>query len=335
MTAMPTIQKVDQRDPRVMAAVDAERRLYDYYDLEYKAHYIDLENLDIRIRALEVGSGPPLFLVPGGPGESFHFVPLMAQLKGWRILTFDRPGAAMSDAVDHREVDLRRFAVETLIAVMDYFELEEAPVVASSMGGLWSLWLALDEPARISKLVQFSCPALILGTSAPLPMRAMAVPFVNKLVFQLSLADRPEKARGVLKMLGCTDEAAGAMPEVFLETMYRMSNLPNHRLAWLSLMETVLRPRGAEPRFQLLPADLSRIKQPVKFIWGDGDVFGSVDVGRRAANKIPNAEIDVVSGSHVPFVDNTAECARLANDYLHRDDKLRTANSLESVRLVG
>ncbi len=181
MTAKPTIQKVNQEDPRVAAAADAERRLYDYYGLEYQAHYIDLENPDLRVRALEVGSGPPLFLVPGGPGESFHFVPLMAQMKGWRILTFDRPGAAMSDAVDHREVDLRHFAVETLTAVMDYFELEEVPVVASSMGGLWSLWLALDEPERISKMVQFGCPALILGTSAPLPMRVMSVPFVNKL----------------------------------------------------------------------------------------------------------------------------------------------------------
>ncbi|MEZ4573292.1 MAG: alpha/beta fold hydrolase, partial [Thermomicrobiales bacterium] len=175
MTSKPTIQNVDRADPRVIAAACAERRLFDHYGLDPQVHDIEHQDPEIRVRTLEVGSGPPLLLVPGGPGEAFHFAPLMAQLQGWRLITFDRPGGAMSDAVDHREVDLRQFAVSILTAVLDYFELDQVPVLASSMGGLWSLWLALDRPERVSSMVQFSCPALVLGTSAPAPMRVMSV----------------------------------------------------------------------------------------------------------------------------------------------------------------
>ena len=48
---------LDQDDPRVIAAQQAERRLYDYYGLEPAHHPVTLPRLGLRVRVTEVGSG--------------------------------------------------------------------------------------------------------------------------------------------------------------------------------------------------------------------------------------------------------------------------------------
>ena len=68
----------------------------------------------------------------------------MGELKGRRLIATNRPGGGLSDAVDHRRIDLRRFAVQVISAVMDAFDLAAVDIVANSMGGLWALWLALE-----------------------------------------------------------------------------------------------------------------------------------------------------------------------------------------------
>jgi hypothetical protein len=59
---------LDQDDPRVIAAQQAERRLYDYYGLEPAHHRVALPRLGLRVGLTEVGSGPPVLVVPGNTG---------------------------------------------------------------------------------------------------------------------------------------------------------------------------------------------------------------------------------------------------------------------------
>ena len=51
---------LDQDDPRVIAAQEAERRLYDYYGLEPAHHPVALPRLGLRVR-LAVRGGHPRF----------------------------------------------------------------------------------------------------------------------------------------------------------------------------------------------------------------------------------------------------------------------------------
>lgn len=271
MIDQPAIERIDHNDARVLAATEAEQRLFEHYGLEQKAHYIEIEEPGIRVRVLEVGSGPSVLMVPGGSGNAFEFIPLMAELKGWRLLAVNRPGGGMSDAVDHRQVDLRRLAVDTLTAVLDAFGLERLPVIGTSIGGLWTFWLALDRPERVSMMVQVGGTAM-LNANPPLPMRLLSVPLVNRLIFHATLPSSPEKARNEFRMLGSSREITQAWPDVLPETSYRMEHLPTFRTAWLSLFEALLTPRGIKRRYQLGPDELSRVAQAVMFIWGDGVV---------------------------------------------------------------
>src|SRR5258708_12323345 len=91
------------------------------------------------------------------------------------MIALDRPGCGLSDGFDYSSVDdIRGHAVTFLGAVLDALGLDRARIVANSMGGLWSLWLALDRPERVSSLALLGCPALAAGTSAPAALRIMS-----------------------------------------------------------------------------------------------------------------------------------------------------------------
>src|SRR5258708_13162986 len=93
------------------------------------------------------------------------------------MIALDRPGCGLSDGFDYSSVDdIRGHAVTFLGAVLDALGLDRARIVANSMGGLWSLWLALDRPERVSSLPLLGCPALAAGTSAPAALRIISPP---------------------------------------------------------------------------------------------------------------------------------------------------------------
>src|SRR5258708_14571481 len=128
-----------------------------------------------KARVIEAGSGTPVLFVHGGGGFAGHWLPLLAHVSGHRMIALDRPGCGLSDGFDYSSVDdIRGHAVTFLGAVLDALGLDRARIVANSMGGLWSLWLALDRPERVSSLALPGCPALAAGTSAPAPLRIIS-----------------------------------------------------------------------------------------------------------------------------------------------------------------
>jgi pimeloyl-ACP methyl ester carboxylesterase len=108
MSDSPTITRVDLEDVRSLNALEAEKRLFAYYELDYKTHFIEISEPDLRVRVFEVGDGPPLMLVPGGSGDVGLGAGLMSALDGWRIIAVNRPGGDLSDGIDHRQIDVQQ-----------------------------------------------------------------------------------------------------------------------------------------------------------------------------------------------------------------------------------
>jgi pimeloyl-ACP methyl ester carboxylesterase len=312
----PAVISIDRDDPRVRDAADAERRLFEFYELETREHEVPIPDLGMKLRVLEAGSGPPVVLVPGGGGELVQMAPLMAELRGWRLVVIDLPGAGMSDAVDHRRVDLRELACATLGAVVEAFDLKAVPFVTNSRGAQWTFWFAMQSPGRVSSMIHTGCPALILGTAAPLPMRLLSVPGLNRALFALGNPRRPDQVRGILEMLGCPREAADRLPDVLFEALCRSFQLPAYRLAWLSFLEAMLTPMGSNPRYSIDEEAVRKIEHPVRLIWGRRDPFGGVDVARRVVESLPQGELLLMDAGHVPFFDDPVECGRLIRECL-------------------
>jgi pimeloyl-ACP methyl ester carboxylesterase len=287
----------------------AERRLFEVYGLEAESRFLELRDPHMRARVIETGEGAPVVLVHGGGGVGTTWAPLMAKMSGARLVVVDRPGFGLSDGFDYRGIDLRRHAVAFLESLLDALGIERAAFVGNSMGGLWSFWLALDRPERVSTLAQLGSTALLMGTMAPLPMRLLSVPGLNRLMLAAKKPS-PEQARRFLVRLG-HDEAVidRQLPEEFFEMVAAYQKLPDYAAAWSTLVERCLTLRGAAPDVRLGEEELRRVQKPTHFIWGDGDVFGAPEIGERAVRVMPEAEIEAVSGGHLPWLDEPECCA--------------------------
>lgn len=190
---------LDQDDPRVIAARQAERRLYDYYGLEPAHHLVALPRLGLRVRVTEVGSGPPVLVVPGNTGDGFPFAPLLPHLPGRRVIVLNRPGGGLSEGMDHTTVGFRDLARYTLSSVLDSLGIDRVPIVAHSMGGHWSQWFAMDRPDRVTALALLGVPGNVLTTRPPLALRLASVRGLNRLVVRATI---PRRTQDALKGLG-------------------------------------------------------------------------------------------------------------------------------------
>lgn len=206
---------------------------------------------------------------------------------------------------------MREVVVGFLAGVADGLGLDRPLYVAQSMGGLWTTWLALDRPERVSAISYVGCPAFMLGTSAPFVLRFGSLPVVSRLVQRL---DRPSPKQ-VDRFTAIAGEDWSDHPEIkalFLE----FERLPGCRRALFELIHAGVRLRGPRPEVELTESQLARIDHPVQMIWGENDTFGPAATGERAQQIISDAELHVVPGGHAPWVDEPERVAALVDTFL-------------------
>lgn len=311
--------KLDHEDSQVRQAREAEQAAYEYYGLDPTEHYIEVDELDIRIRTVEVGDGPPLVLINGGEGKGMMWLPLLPELDGYTCYVMDRPGGGLSDGIDYRSMPLRRLAATSTEPLFDYFDIEKAPVVGNSLGGLWTLRFTIAKPNRVSAIGLLGCPAVYPGTSAPLPMRLGSLSILSGFIVEnLMQADEVEDVRDGWKFLGQPVETRERLPGEFAEAWYRMDVLPTYKQTWVGILQTVLRLRGANPQASFTPEDLRSIEAPVALLWGSEDPFGSVEKGQAGAEYFPDAEFHEVGTGHLPWLDDPEKCGELLQEFFNR-----------------
>ncbi|MFP5335897.1 MAG: alpha/beta hydrolase [Actinomycetes bacterium] len=265
-------------------------------------------------RALVAGTGPDVVLLPGGSMPAAAWAPLMAELDGFRLTALELPGfCGPSDALPLRPETVRTEAVRFVERSLNTLGVERASLVACSMGALWSFWFALEHPERVRSIVTMGCPALLAGTSAPLPMRLMAVPALGRLMLRTA----PPSARQVDRALAGAGVDLSAVPDV-RDLVVELERLPGYPDAWLGLLHAVLRLTGPRPGVVLSETELAAVRQPVLMLWGEGDPFGPVAAGERAARVLPEAQFAVVPGGHAPWLAPGGGAARRAADFLQR-----------------
>lgn len=60
---------------------------------------------------------------------------------------------------------------------------------------------------------------------------------------------------------------------------------------------------------------MARGRCGVRYVWGDHDLFGSVDAAKWAADVTPNAELHLMpGGGHNPWWDDAEASARLVRE---------------------
>lgn len=121
------------------------------------------------------GDGPPLLLVHGLMTSNYSWRYVYGPLgEHFRIYAPDLPGAGRTEKITDRRYDPRALA-EWIGAFQKTTDIHGCPVVGNSLGGYLCMWLALREPASMSRLVNLHSPGVptrrleLLGTASLLP----------------------------------------------------------------------------------------------------------------------------------------------------------------------
>jgi pimeloyl-ACP methyl ester carboxylesterase len=297
-------------DPLVYAAKEAERKLYAHYHLAPAEDYIPIEALTLRVRVQQFGEGPPLLIVPGNTGDGFPFAPLIARLRGRRVILLNRPGGGLSEGFDHASLPFRQLAIVTLQAVLDYFQLAQVPIISHSMGSQWSLWFAMEHPEQVKRLCMLGVPGNVRGCRPPLLLRLAGKPRINERVFDQIAAKSSETSLRNLALMGHSQASISKQPTELAACYYHFQRLPHYKISSLSLLENT-------GKLQISRGELGQLQCPALLLWGENDTFGSVARGRAIANAMPRCDFQLIpQAGHLPWLDDSQICGKYVTQFL-------------------
>lgn len=290
--------------------IDAQQQILDRCSVDAESRFVDVPSIGGRAHVLVCGDGSPVVMINGIGTPGAMWAPLMAELDGFRLFAVDLPAFGLTDAAEGFTENLRRNAVRFLDEVLDRLELESPCFVGNSLGSLSTSWLALDRPNRVSAMMHVGCPAIVLDSSAPLPMRLLSVKLLGRLLTWL----QPPSAKQVEKLSKLVNEYP--LSRELANLLLATEQLPGFRQTFLSTLHALLRLRGNRQEMRLTAEQLARIEQPTLVFWGEDDPFGPPEVGERMMKAMPAAELHVVGGGHAPWLTQAKRIAPIAEAFL-------------------
>ena len=240
------------------------------------------------------GTAPVLLLHGGGLDRASlswrHLFPVLAARR--TVVAPDWPGYGGSTPFGrpYTIADLGRW----LIGLMDRLDIDHADMVGVSMGGGAALWTAVNHPDRVGRLVpvatygvQQTAPYHLLSyLAAHLPLNTLSYAvlrrsrWATRRALQAIFADPKSVAEQLVDEVQdvLTD---GAVGKVF--TQFQRGEIRLRRL------RTVVTP------------DLGKVAQPTLFVHGKADTLVPLRDVRRAAERMPAADLKILEAGHWPM----------------------------------
>jgi pimeloyl-ACP methyl ester carboxylesterase len=293
---------------------DAEATLWSSFGCRPSAeHHVRLAATGTNVRVQEVGEGPPVLFLHGGPNAGSTWAPLVAHLDGLRCLLVDRPGTGLSAPYPITVSNLPRIGARFVTELLDGLGIGRAHVVASSIGGHLALRSAAAHPDRFLRMVQMAAPALVPGDRVPPFLRLMARRNFRRVVNALPLNERA--GRAILRQIGHGASLdAGRIPPAFV-TWYVAVQRHTDTMRNDGEMFGNVFPQWSGSR--LTDDLLARATVPTLFWWGADDTFGGERVARHLVEVMPDAQLTMVpDAGHLPWLDDPAAAAAATTTFL-------------------
>lgn len=292
----------------------AEADLFASVGAEVDESFLELATTGLRVRLLTCGSGPALVLLHGVSLSAAAWAPIFSALSGWRLLAVDLPGHGLSDPVIYRRGRVRQHAGELIDDIFDALELDRAPLVGHSLGGMLGLWHAAAGADRISRLVAIGEPAVALaGVRVRMPLSLLTVPGVGVAVLR---APGPRSVYRRLLAQGLGLAEVSAAPDSLIEALRLSARRPENARTVTSLMHAIDHFRRPRAESVLTGPELAVITTPTMFIWGTHAPYLSAARARPSIDQIPTAVLHEVHGGHGPWLVETDRCAELIQTHL-------------------
>ncbi len=289
--------------------IRTSEKLFANAGIQPQSKFIETDGPVKNVHYYEVGSGKPLILIHGGGGHAAQWYPVIKALSDkFHLYILDRPGCGLTDYFDYNGVDLPSHGSDFLRSFMDAAGIENANLVASSMGGFFSINFAYDFPHRVDKLILIGHPAG--GTQdIPFMMRLLGVKGVNKLL--LKMIGKPD-IKGTKEfhgqmLVGDTSK----LTDIYWQNNVNAQLIPGTGKSFSSLLENCVGIGGFKKSY-LIKSKMSELTMPVYFIIGDKDVWDTIDNAKSIVAEMKNGEIEIVKGAgHLLWLDHPEICTRL------------------------
>lgn len=302
----------------------AEQRLWHAVGVQPRERRVRLERLDTDVRVLDVGEGPPVLYLHGGPNAGTTWAPIVGQLEGMRSLVVDRPGTGLSGPFPIDADNLTDVADAFVAGVLDALEVPAAHVVASSFGGFLALRSAAATPSRVDRMVQMGCPAGAPGMSMPGFMKALVTPGLGRVL--QALPPSRMSVRMMLRQIGHDVGATSGTIAAFVDWYLALQRHTDTGDNEGRMIRQLASRRGWHPTLSLPDDVLAAVQAPTFFLWGTNDTFGGSDVAQRVVGRMPDAEVELLPGAgHLPWLDDPERAATATATFLSQPAPLRTA----------
>ena len=254
----------------------------------------------------QAGSGEPVILLHGFGASTYSWRNVMPALAAsFRVIAIDLNGFGYTQRPRTFESYTREGQADLVLRVMDTLGIRSAHLMGHSYGGGLSLFIASRHPKRVRSLV-------LVDSSAPT--------YAN---------DRRSRAASVKPLLGLYLRSVvlrpGTVRRALLHSFYDDSlvtpELVHEYYERLRVEGVVDAYHGltAPTRNESEPVELEKIRVPALIVWGAEDLLISVAAGRRAAERMPDAEFVVLKAvGHVPMEEKPEELIRLVLPFLER-----------------
>lgn len=235
----------------------------------------------------EAGSGPAVVLLhgggPGATGASNYSRNIDALAQNFRVIVPDMPGYGRSAKyVD--QADPFGYLATAILGLLDELGVDTAHLVGNSYGGSCALRLALDNPARVGKLV-------LMGPGGIGTTRGLPTPGLRSLLAYYG-GDGPSRAKLEAFIRTYLVYDGDSVPDDLIDLRYAASVDPE-----VLANPPLRRPSGPTALRTLWRMDLTRdtrlkeLPTPTLVLWGRDDKVNRPTGGPLLVNLMPNADL--------------------------------------------
>jgi 2-hydroxymuconate-semialdehyde hydrolase len=257
----------------------------------------------IRTNYHDVGSGSPVLLIHGsGPGVSAwvnwrSIIPTLSQRH--RVIAPDVVGFGYTDYPPHAEYN-RNLWQSHIIGFLDALSLERVSIVGNSFGGDVAMWLAIDVPDRVDKMV-------LMGSSV------VTFDLTPELDEVWGLEVTVEAMRKALTLFAYNQ---GLVTDELVDTRLRAYARNGVHQAYLSMF-----PAPRQRWIDSLASDpdkVAKVSHPTLVIHGRDDAIVPVSVAYDIFDLLDNCQLHIFGKcGHWTQVEYARTFATIVADFLH------------------
>jgi proline iminopeptidase len=261
----------------------------------------------------QVGSGPPVVVLHGGPGSDHrHLAGLGTLLKDRSLFFYDQRGCGRSTRSAASQPLNWGDHIEDLEAIREALGQDRMVVVGYSFGGLLLQLYAARHPDRIRGMV-------LIGSPEP---EARRIEQIQKTV-NARIGEGTREWLGSLQKLGLLQVASDWITSEITRRVWRDAYIhPKHTskvdFGSIHVCSAANRETLASLGSIAETQSLSRVAAPVLLLYGDYDPI-PIESGRRLAAVFPEAELVALDETgHMPWIETPSAFRRALDRFLLR-----------------